>query len=57
MDENTIEVDVRKDQNMNALFAQLSEQNIRVLSLKNKMNRLETLFLDMIDKKKGTRNQ
>jgi len=40
---------VPKALGLNKLFQGLSEQNIEVLSLKNKSNRLEQLFLDLID--------
>jgi len=41
----TLEVKVVKNQNVNAIFKQLSEQNIEVLSMRNKANRLEELFV------------
>lgn len=51
-DETTLEVDVYKDQPMNVLFSELSRQNIEILSMRNKANRLEELFLRLINKKK-----
>jgi ABC-2 type transport system ATP-binding protein len=45
IDPTTLEVDVSRDQNLNPLFAQLSGLGIEVLSLRNKANRLEELFL------------
>ncbi len=42
-------ISVPKEAGLNALFQGLSEQNIEVLSLKNKSNRLEQLFLDLIE--------
>lgn len=38
-----------KNENLNHLFQQLTEQNINVLSLKNKTNRLEQLFMNLIN--------
>lgn len=47
IDETTIEVEVKKEQSINALFEQLSDKNIVVSSLRNKANRLEELFLSI----------
>ncbi|EPH61990.1 ABC transporter, ATP-binding protein [Enterococcus faecium 13.SD.W.09] len=44
-DEQTIAVEVARDQGVNDLFAQFSQQGINVLSMRNKSNRLEELFL------------
>lgn len=48
IDDHTIEVDVKKDQSINVLFAALSEEKIDVLSMRNKSNRLEELFVSLI---------
>ncbi|MEY3808057.1 MAG: hypothetical protein RI893_1033, partial [Pseudomonadota bacterium] len=45
----SLTVAVPKEHGLNKLFAQLSAQNIEVLSLKNKTNRLEQLFMDLVD--------
>ena len=45
VDETTIEVEVKRQQGLNKLFQQLSTQNIEVLSMRNKSNRLEELFM------------
>lgn len=45
---NVLDVAVPKDKGLNKLFQKLSEKNIDVLSLKNKSNRLEQLFLDIV---------
>ncbi len=45
VDETTIEVEVKRQQGLNKLFQQLSEQQIEVLSMRNKSNRLEELFM------------
>jgi ABC-2 type transport system ATP-binding protein len=45
LDPTTLEVDVSREQNLNRLFAELSDLGIEVLSLRNKANRLEELFL------------
>ena len=50
IDEYTLEVDVAREQGLNALFPQLSALGIEVSSLRNKTNRLEELFLRLVDK-------
>ncbi|MFU8788644.1 MAG: ABC transporter ATP-binding protein [Methylobacter sp.] len=45
----TLNVAVPKGYGLNNLFNQLSAQHIDVISLKNKTNRLEQLFMDLID--------
>ncbi|BDE02648.1 hypothetical protein PASm1_05500 [Pasteurella multocida] len=47
MTENSLEVEIRREQGLNSLFAQLSTQGIQVLSMRNKANRLEELFVSM----------
>ena len=46
-DEQTLEVEVLKEQDLNALFAVLSTRNIPILSMRNKSNRLEELFVNL----------
>ncbi len=50
IDETTLEVDVPRDQGLNALFTGLSAQSVEVLSLRNKSNRLEELFLKLVER-------
>lgn len=47
LDEHTLAIEVHKDQPLNGLFNQLSAQNIRVQSMRNKTNRLEELFMQL----------
>ncbi len=49
VDAETLEVEVRREQSMNDLFTRLSQQGIDVLSMRNKQNRLEQLFIDLVD--------
>ncbi len=49
LDAQTLEVDVPKARALNGLFRQLEEQQLRVLSMRNKANRLEELFLRMTE--------
>lgn len=46
-DDNTLEVDVKREQGLNQIFQQLTEQSITVLSMRNKANRLEELFVSL----------
>ncbi|MEX0900788.1 MAG: ABC transporter ATP-binding protein [Gammaproteobacteria bacterium] len=48
LDPTTIEVDVDKQQNVNDLFAALGTQGVEVISMRNKVNRLEELFVRMV---------
>ncbi len=49
LDEHTLEVDIPKSKSLNQIFAQLSEQGVEVLSMRNKTNRLEALFVGLIN--------
>ncbi len=46
-DENSFEVEVDKEQGLNKLFVGLASQGIDVVSMRNKANRLEELFVSM----------
>jgi len=52
IDEHTLEVEVSKEQSLNEVFAKLSEQGIGVLSMRNKVNRLEELFMKLVERKR-----
>ena len=49
LDGRTLEVQVDKAQGITGLFLQLKEQGIEVLSLRNKSNRLEELFVSLVE--------
>jgi len=49
IDKHTISVDVPKKQSINGLFEVLSQQGIEVVSMRNKSNRLEQMFMDLIN--------
>ena len=51
LSDKVLDVAVPKEIGLNYLFSQLSAQNISVISLKNKSNRLEQLFMNLIDTK------
>ena len=50
VDTNTLEVEVEKTQSINELFAALTSQGLHVVSMRNKTNRLEELFFDLVAK-------
>lgn len=51
IDDHTLEVELNKNQSLNPVFQQLTEQGINVLSMRNKSNRLEALFVNLISNK------
>ena len=50
VDSSTLEVCIDKDQSLNQLFNHLSTEGIEIISMRNKANRLEELFIDMVEK-------
>ena len=53
VDDHTLEVEVKREQGMNDIFARLSEQGVEVVSMRNKVNRLEELFMKLVERKPG----
>jgi len=51
-DECELEVALNADDDLNSLFDVLDQQNISVVSLRNKANRLEELFMGLVEGKK-----
>jgi ABC-2 type transport system ATP-binding protein len=49
VDAHTIEAEICRDDSINTLFTELSEQGIRVRSMRNKTNRLEELFMNLVE--------
>jgi ABC-2 type transport system ATP-binding protein len=49
LDDRTLEVVVNQGQNLNEIFASLSEAGIQASSLRNKTNRLEELFVKLVE--------
>lgn len=49
-DARTLEVDVPKTEPLNDVFTQLAAQDILVLSMRNKSNRLEELFMRLVER-------
>ncbi|MEQ5755610.1 MULTISPECIES: ABC transporter ATP-binding protein [Providencia] len=50
IDTSTLEVDVKREQGLNSVFSQFSEQGVQILSMRNKANRLEELFVNLVKK-------
>ncbi|MGH8115069.1 MAG: ABC transporter ATP-binding protein, partial [Rhodanobacteraceae bacterium] len=49
VDDHSFEVDISKEQNLNELFACLTELGVNVLSMRNKVNRLEEVFMRLVE--------
>ena len=49
LDESTLEVDIERDESVNSLFNELSRHGIQVSSMRNKTNRLEELFMNLVE--------
>jgi ABC-2 type transport system ATP-binding protein len=55
IDEQTLEADICRDDSINTLFTELDEHGIKVLSMRNKTNRLEELFMNLVEDGSGSR--
>ncbi|MCG6938331.1 MAG: ABC transporter ATP-binding protein [Gammaproteobacteria bacterium] len=53
IDSTTLEVEINREQNISDLFSLLKNCGIKVVSMKNKTNRLEQLFISMLRNKNG----
>ena len=51
IDDHTLEVEVSKDENLNHIFGRLSALGIDVLSMRNKVNRLEEIFMRLVERR------
>ena len=51
LDSSTLEVDMHKGNDLNSLFNKLSGCDIKIVSMRNKSNRLEQLFMSMLNHK------
>jgi ABC-2 type transport system ATP-binding protein len=54
-DDHTLEIEVSKEQNLNDIFSRLSGAGLEVLSMRNKTNRLEELFMRLVNPKDEVR--
>jgi len=50
-DDHTLEIEVSKEQNLNDIFARLTALGMEVLSMRTKSNRLEELFVRLVEQK------
>ncbi|PQJ67892.1 ABC transporter ATP-binding protein [Photobacterium angustum] len=49
VDSATLEIELKKGESLNPVFSQLTEQGIEVKSMRNKSNRLEELFVTLVN--------
>ncbi len=49
MVEGSLEIELEKSQGINHVFTQLTEQGVKVLAMRNKVNRLEELFVSIVN--------
>jgi ABC-2 type transport system ATP-binding protein len=53
VDDHTLEVEVSRDENLNDIFVRLAGFGIEVLSMRNKVNRLEEIFMRLVVEGRG----
>jgi ABC-2 type transport system ATP-binding protein len=49
IDDNTLEIEVEKGQHLNDVFNALEQANVKVVSLRNRANRLEEMFVNLLE--------
>lgn len=49
LDTHTLEIEVEKGQDLNGVFASLSQQGVCVQSMRNRANRLEEMFVNLVE--------
>lgn len=52
VDDSSLEIEITREQSLNELFQLLTQQNIKINSMRNKTNRLEELFVNLIEENK-----
>ncbi|HVK98976.1 MAG TPA: ABC transporter ATP-binding protein [Dongiaceae bacterium] len=52
VDSHTLELEISKEESLNMAFQALTQRNIPVRSMRNKANRLEELFVSLVEKKR-----
>ena len=52
IDETTVEIELTKKQDINGVFRLLEDNGVTVISMRNKTNRLEELFLNLVENDK-----
>lgn len=53
IDESTLEIEIKQNQSLNDLFQTLTQLNLEVTSMRNKTNRLEELFINLVHENKN----
>lgn len=56
-DIHTLEVDIPRENSLNRLFQQLTDKGIQIMSMRNKANRLEELFVSLVENGRKTTEQ
>ena len=56
-DDGCLEIEVEKGQSLNEIFHRLSEHNIDIVSMRNKVNRLEELFVSLVNENANSENK
>ena len=51
IDDHTLEAELTKDESLNGLFSQLTALGMEVLSMRNKVNRLEEVFMRLVEQR------
>jgi ABC-2 type transport system ATP-binding protein len=54
VDDHTLEIDVSKEQNLNDIFSRLSALGVEAVSMRNKVNRLEEIFMRLVEARGAT---
>ncbi len=49
VDDHTLEIEISKEESLNEIFARLTALGIEVLSMRNKVNRLEEIFMQLVE--------
>jgi ABC-2 type transport system ATP-binding protein len=57
VDATTLEAEISRESSLSGLFAQLSDRGVHVTSMRNKSNRLEELFLTLVNDDGGDEEQ
>jgi ABC-2 type transport system ATP-binding protein len=57
LNESEIEVEMLHGQNLNTLFVALTQAGLNVLSMRNKANRLEELFMRLVERREKDRSE
>jgi len=55
IDDHTLEIDLQHSNELNQIFSFLTEHNIKVTSMRNKSNRLEQLFMCLVNKNRNNK--